>query len=94
MLNLIDGVEFNEAFLDVQKIELENNLIINYIGLNDLVKNKRASGRRQDLTDVKTLERLLKLKKLNGLTILIAKHAYYPKSCGREVRPYLCKYIA
>ncbi len=63
VLNLIDGVEFNEAFLDVQKIELENNLIINYIGLNDLVKNKRASGRRQDLTDVKTLERLLKLKK-------------------------------
>ena len=63
VLNLIDGVEFNEAFLDMQKIELENNFTINYIGLNDLVKNKQASGRRQDLTDVKTLQKLVKTKK-------------------------------
>lgn len=63
VLNLIDGVEFKEALLDMQKIELENDLTINYIGLDDLVKNKQASGRRQDLTDVKTLQKLQKPKK-------------------------------
>lgn len=61
LLNTIDGVEFTEALLNMQKIELENNFTVNYIGLDDLVKNKKASGRRQDLTDVKTL---LKIKKL------------------------------
>ena len=61
--NLIDGVKFNEALLNMEKIELENDLIINYIGLNDLIKNKQVSGRRQDLTDVKTLQKLIKSKK-------------------------------
>jgi hypothetical protein len=65
VLNLIDGVEFSEAKLNMQRIELENNLVINYIGLSDLVKNKQASGRRQDITDVKTLQKLMKLKKTN-----------------------------
>jgi len=60
LLNTIDGVEFNEAILNTQKIELENNLTVNYIGLNDLVKNKEASGRRQDITDVKTLKKIQK----------------------------------
>ena len=64
VLNQIDGVEFKEALLDMQKIELENDLTINYIGLDDLVKNKQASGRRQDLTDVKTLQKLQKNKRL------------------------------
>ncbi|WP_293301307.1 hypothetical protein [Pedobacter sp. UBA4863] len=62
ILNLIDGVEFNEAFLDVQKIELEKDLVINYIGLGDFIKNKQASGRIQDRTDVKTLQKLQKSK--------------------------------
>lgn len=63
VLNLIDGVKFSEAILNMEKIELENDLVINYIGLNDLVKNKQVSGRRQDLTDVKTLQTLMKSKK-------------------------------
>jgi len=63
VLNLIDGVKFNEALLNMEKIELDNDLIINYIGLNDLIKNKQVSGRRQDLTDVKTLQKLIKSKK-------------------------------
>lgn len=62
LLNAIDGVGFEEALLNMQKVELENDFIINYIGLNELIKNKKASGRRQDLTDVKTL---LKIKKHN-----------------------------
>ncbi len=58
LLNTIDGVEFIEAHLNMQKIELENNFTVNYIGLDDLVKNKKASGRKQDLTDVKTLQKI------------------------------------
>ncbi len=60
LLNQIDGVTFKEAIPNVQKIELDNDLAINYIGLNDLVKNKQASARRQDLTDVKTLQKIQK----------------------------------
>lgn len=63
VLTLIDGVEFAEAYTDRQKIELENDFTIDYIGLNDFVKNKQASGRPQDRTDVKTLQKLLKTKK-------------------------------
>jgi len=44
----------------MQKIELENDLTINYIGLNDLVKNKKASGRKPDIADVKTLQKIKK----------------------------------
>lgn len=65
VLNLIDGVNFNEALASMEKIEVENNLVINYIGLNDLVKNKQASGRRQDITDVKTLQKIMKTKKVD-----------------------------
>lgn len=65
LLNLIDGVTFKEALPDMQKIELDNDLTINYIGLNDLVKNKQASARRQDLTDVKTLQKLQKVQNIS-----------------------------
>ena len=60
LLNTIDGVEFKEALLNMQKNELENNFTVNYIGLDDLVKNKKASGRKQDITDVKTLQKIKK----------------------------------
>jgi hypothetical protein len=35
ILNLIDGVTFNEALLDMKTIQLENDMVINYIGLNE-----------------------------------------------------------
>jgi len=60
VLNLIDGLTFNEAIPNMQKIELDNDLAINYIGLDELIKNKQVSGRRQDLADVKTLQKLQK----------------------------------
>ena len=65
LLNQIDGVTFNEALPDMQKIELENDFTINFIGLDDLIKNKKASARRQDLTDVKTLQKLQKAQNVS-----------------------------
>jgi len=62
VLNSIDGVTFEEAVEGMQQLELEDGLVINYIGLGDLVRNKEASGRSQDQTDLKTLKRLQKLK--------------------------------
>ncbi len=60
LLNAIDGVTFDEARSNMQQFELEKGFVINYIGLNELIKNKKSSGRKQDITDVKTL---LKIKK-------------------------------
>ncbi len=62
ILNEIDGVSFKDAYLNKLIIDIDG-LHVNYIGLDDLIKNKQMSGRHQDLTDVNTL---LKLKKRNS----------------------------
>lgn len=56
LINEIDGVSFNEAW--------ENKIESNYgqqsifvIGKADLIKNKKASGREQDLLDAGNLEK-------------------------------------
>jgi len=59
ILNEIDGVSFNNAYSNKMVIDVDG-LMINYIGLDDLIKNKTASGRNQDLTDVNTLKKLKK----------------------------------
>jgi len=61
-LNEIDGVNFNEAYPNKLIIDVDG-LPVNYIGLDDLIKNKEARGRRQDLTDVDTLNKLKKNKR-------------------------------
>jgi len=64
ILNTIDGVTFEEARENMQLVEVEHDLIIKYIGLNDLIKNKTASGRKQDIADLTTLSLIKnKLKK-------------------------------
>lgn len=55
ILTSIDGVLFEEAYQQKQIIEIED-WKANYIGLNDFIRNKQASGRLQDLADVKVLE--------------------------------------
>ena len=61
ILNSIDGVSFPEAYQNKQVLNI-NNFQINYIGLNDLIANKKASGRSQDLTDLKQLTKLANKK--------------------------------
>ncbi len=61
ILNEIDGVDFSEAYVNMLIIDIDG-LPINYIGLNDLIKNKQASGRKQDITDVSALNKLKKGK--------------------------------
>jgi predicted nucleotidyltransferase len=57
ILNEIDGVIFKEAYPNKLVIDIEG-LLINYIGLDDLIKNKQVSGRRQDMSDVNELNKL------------------------------------
>ena len=57
ILNEIDGITFSEAYQNKWVFDIDG-LMVNYIGLDDLIKNKTASGRSQDKTDLKTLKKL------------------------------------
>lgn len=49
-----DGVDFTTCYQT--KIEIEvDNIIVNFIDLDNLKKNKQASGRLQDLADLENL---------------------------------------
>ena len=50
----LSGVEFNSCFPLRAKIEIEG-VEINFIDLENLKKNKKASGRFQDLADIENL---------------------------------------
>jgi hypothetical protein len=56
ILTSIDGINFIDAYPQKQVIVIED-FTANYIGLNDLIQNKNASGRQQDLVDVNTLQK-------------------------------------
>jgi predicted nucleotidyltransferase len=59
ILNEIDGITFSEALPNKLIIDIEG-LPINYIGLDDLIKNKQVSGRHRDLSDINELNKLKK----------------------------------
>jgi predicted nucleotidyltransferase len=54
ILNRADGITFDEAVADAGSFEIEGRRIP-VIGLDALLKNKRAAAREQDLADVKAL---------------------------------------
>ena len=51
----ISGVDFAEAWSSRVRAEIEG-LFISVIGRDELVQNKRASGRAKDLVDLEILE--------------------------------------
>ena len=55
ILTAISGVEFNHAWKNRVLIEMDG-VCVNVIGREDLIVNKRASGRPKDLADVETLD--------------------------------------
>jgi len=61
ILNEIDGVDFEEAYTNKLIIDIDG-LPVNYIGLDDLIKNKQVSGRKQDISDVNALNKIKKKK--------------------------------
>jgi hypothetical protein len=57
ILTEISGVDFDEAWAHRLPVQLDG-LVLPVLGLTDLLASKRASGRRRDLADVRTLEGL------------------------------------
>lgn len=55
VMTSIDGVEFGDAYKNRFVIELDG-IQLNVIGLNELRKNKQASGRQKDIDDLQNLE--------------------------------------
>lgn len=56
VLTSIDGVDFDEAWLDRTEVDVEG-IKIPVIGRRHLIQNKKSVGRPQDLADVARLER-------------------------------------
>lgn len=50
----VDGVSFEEAYPNKVIMNIDG-LEINFIGIDDLIANKRATGRGKDLLDIKNL---------------------------------------
>lgn len=62
IITTIDGIKFDQAYVNRKIFPIEG-LQIPVISLEDLIANKRASGRKQDLADVEKLESQLKGKR-------------------------------
>jgi predicted nucleotidyltransferase len=61
ILTGIDGVAFGPAYANRIVVELDG-LSVPFIGIEDLLRNKRAAGRSKDLIDVDELERIARDK--------------------------------
>lgn len=55
LLTNIDGVTFIECYENKKVVDIDE-LQINFIGYNDLLKNKRKSGRAKDIDDLENLK--------------------------------------
>ncbi len=65
LINSIDGVEFEEAWKTKVQESIDfkgKKCVVYFIGLEALIKNKKAAGRYKDLEDLKFLEAALKKK--------------------------------
>ncbi|MEO6406134.1 MAG: nucleotidyltransferase [Ferruginibacter sp.] len=59
ILTTITGVSFNEAFKS-SRIYSDGGIDIRCIHINELINNKKATGRLKDLADAEMLEKILK----------------------------------
>jgi hypothetical protein len=55
LLNDIDGVDFSSGF-SRREISTSGDLWVNFISLQDLLVNKKATGRHRDLDDLQNLQ--------------------------------------
>lgn len=61
ILTFIDGCTFDEVWKN-KKIDVYKNEKIYFIGINELIKNKKQTKRKQDIADLEILSRLKKKK--------------------------------
>ena len=62
LLTSIDGVTFDRVWRH-KKVERFGSEKTYFIGLGELIKNKKASGRKQDLVDLEILRKIERKKK-------------------------------
>lgn len=55
LLTEIDGVAFNECYVNRKEVKIDG-LTLNFIGYDDLIKNKKQTGRHRDLGDIDNLK--------------------------------------
>ena len=55
VITSIDGVDFKDAYPNMKIFEVDG-IPVNFIGLEDLKRNKKAAGRGKDLEDLKNLD--------------------------------------
>ncbi len=55
LLTEIDGVSFVECFENRKEVKIEN-LKVNFISYNDLLRNKKETGRPRDIDDIDNLK--------------------------------------
>ena len=55
LLTELDGVTFEECFTNRKEVIMED-IKVNFIGYNDLLKNKKESGRPRDIDDIDNLK--------------------------------------
>ncbi len=55
LLTEIDGVTFEECFINRKEVKIED-IKVNFIGYNDLLKNKKETGRPRDIDDIDNLK--------------------------------------
>ena len=61
IMNDLAGISFDAAF-EKKKQLTRADVVINFIGLNDLLISKKVAGRKQDKADIQKLKRINKLK--------------------------------
>jgi len=59
ILNTIDGIKFEDAYQN-KLIVYVDGIQVKYIGLKDFIENKTASGRSQDIADLREIKKLNK----------------------------------
>ncbi len=55
IMNIIDGVNFDEAFNRIEKVQFGNSFA-NFISKTDLIKNKLSTNRLKDKADAEELQ--------------------------------------
>ncbi|HMI05862.1 MAG TPA: hypothetical protein VK541_25470 [Pedobacter sp.] len=56
ILNSISGVEFDEAYGNKIEGDIED-LKVNFINVAEFIRNKEASGRKKDLSDIESIKK-------------------------------------
>jgi hypothetical protein len=63
VLTRVSGISFEDAWPNRVAVAVAPDLRLPFVGLADLLRNKRAAGRPQDVADVAALERLGRKRK-------------------------------